>query len=416
MRSLSLFCALLLIFSLCCLGAAEPMSHSVTQWLILKHFQSVKPFSFSTRELVSDPIVAISISPDGSTIATGHFPAPIGLWNLKTGKLIKSLPDRCIKYGFSNHFVAITPNGLSLVATADKRAKVYDISTGKLLSNLKSHSQEITSLAISRDGSRVVTVSRDSVNIEDVTTGVGFAPGRLIYSLSNNLPLQRDFFVTAALMPDSRHVVIGCRKGDIYRFDIETKLLTHMFKADETGIDCLAIAQDGSKLVTKSDAGTIKAWKLPEGKLISTFNSGVRDDSSNITITPDGAMVITGFKNGDIMIWYMATGKLIETLNMGTKKSVNPPPLSTALTADYDLVAAFEDTVTVFKIDDRLRKALSELTPKQINFLTWVYEFAEKGEKADLTQETPTTIEYIEQYGLLPTYIQNLIEGHLKLE
>ena len=58
--------------------------------------------------------------------------------------------------------VAISPDGSKIVTGSDdKTAKIWNVADGSLIATLSGHTAEITSVAISSDGSKVVTGSKD---------------------------------------------------------------------------------------------------------------------------------------------------------------------------------------------------------------------------------------------------------------
>lgn len=137
----------------------------------------IKLWNLQTRKLIrtlsghGGEVWSVAISPDGQTIATsstdysyltipGGDTANIKLWNVKTGKLIRS---------FSGHFadvraIAISPNG-QIFATGggySQDVKLWNLKTGKLLNTLAGHKGGIYSLTFSPDGKTVISGSADS--------------------------------------------------------------------------------------------------------------------------------------------------------------------------------------------------------------------------------------------------------------
>lgn len=111
----------------------------LSAWLKL---DSADPKSVSY--LLSALCVALSL--DGQQIVTGSRERPIELWELNTGKQIRSLA------AYSNYvnFVAITSDGQTLVSSLDGAIELWNLETGERLRTLADSSA--TSLAISPDG------------------------------------------------------------------------------------------------------------------------------------------------------------------------------------------------------------------------------------------------------------------------
>jgi WD40 repeat protein len=70
--------------------------------------------------------------------------------------------------------LAVTPDGTRLVsASADETPKVWDLATGRELLTLEGHSDWVRAVAVTPDGTRVVSGSRDNtLKVWDLATGV----------------------------------------------------------------------------------------------------------------------------------------------------------------------------------------------------------------------------------------------------
>ncbi|WP_201800819.1 AAA-like domain-containing protein, partial [Dulcicalothrix desertica] len=106
----------------------------------------------------TDTVSNVAISANGKTLASASWDKTIKLWNISTGKLISTLSghnDKVIE-------VAISADGKTLAsAGADKTIKLWNISTGKLISSLSGHTAEVYSVAISADGKTLASAGAD---------------------------------------------------------------------------------------------------------------------------------------------------------------------------------------------------------------------------------------------------------------
>ncbi len=110
-------------------------------------------------------------SADGKQIivARGRNKGIIGLWDLASGKEIKS---------FSGHSSFITALALSgdekIICSGDwvGAIKLWDLRTGGQIKTLKGHTDEVKSLAFSRDGGNVLSASKDgTTRLWDIAAG-----------------------------------------------------------------------------------------------------------------------------------------------------------------------------------------------------------------------------------------------------
>jgi RNA polymerase sigma factor (sigma-70 family) len=128
---------------------------------------------------------ALAFSPDGRMLVTGSQDRTVRLWETATGKEILSLSghERPLKA------VAFAPGG-RVVASADgdffrdhppppQCIRLWDVVTGKELSRLEGHDSDVTALAFSPDGTRLVSGQRNStVLVWDVTAVLRALPRR----------------------------------------------------------------------------------------------------------------------------------------------------------------------------------------------------------------------------------------------
>jgi WD40 repeat protein len=110
---------------------------------------------------------SVSYSADGTTLASGSWPAPVGLWDVATGQeraaltghersvnSVVDIPAVCS--------VAYSPDGKTLASgDAGGRIKLWDVATGNERASLK-HPSQVNSVAFSPDGKTLASGSTDS--------------------------------------------------------------------------------------------------------------------------------------------------------------------------------------------------------------------------------------------------------------
>ncbi|MBK4732142.1 hypothetical protein JJD41_20035 [Oxynema sp. CENA135] len=102
-------------------------------------------------------IWAIALSPNGQTIASGGSQQPIQLWDVQSGKLLRSLTE----HEDSVLTVAFSPDGKTLASGgSDCTIRLWKIDTGETIAQFK-HLGSVKSLAFSPDGRTLVSGSWD---------------------------------------------------------------------------------------------------------------------------------------------------------------------------------------------------------------------------------------------------------------
>lgn len=150
-------------------------------------------------------IKSVEFTPDGTMLVSSDSES-VKLWNTKTGQLIRSLaPHR------NGMFSAIiTPNGQTLVsAGADNVIKLWDIKSGKLQRTIKT---EARVLAMSSDGKTLFSGGEDGGKIRIWN----FATGKQLRTLTPPRPLdafsptqRASAAISLAVSPDGQTLISG---------------------------------------------------------------------------------------------------------------------------------------------------------------------------------------------------------------
>lgn len=107
------------------------------------------------------PVRSVAISPNGALILSTATDGQGRLWNANTGQLVRQLFIPTRPFG-DGTYASFSPDG-AVAATSgvgakpDNDAELWDVATGTLLRTLKGHTNYITHIAFSPDGSRIAT-------------------------------------------------------------------------------------------------------------------------------------------------------------------------------------------------------------------------------------------------------------------
>jgi WD40 repeat protein/serine/threonine protein kinase len=261
------------------------------------HWKNAKVKNFAQH---SDPVGAVAFSPDGLMLASGSKDKTIQIWDLATGKSIRTFG------GDSSTIwsVAFDSNGTKLATgTGFWRVMLWDLKTGQVIRSLD-HTASVWSVAFSPDGQVVASGSGDkTTKISDAATG----------NLQQNLPDHTDFVYSVAFTPDGKSLVSASKDKKITIVDVATGRLLKTLEGHGDAVRSVAVSPDGKTIVSGSYDESIKIWNLETGDLIRSIK-GHSDDIVSVAISPDGKFIASGSKDKTIKIWDFATGELLNTL------------------------------------------------------------------------------------------------------
>lgn len=205
--------------------------------------------------------IALAFSTDQRRVASGDTNGVVKLWNVADGRLIRN-----ISHPQQVTAVAFTPDGRRLV-TAAGTIRTWDAETGRLVHNFEESFRTSAVLAVSSDGLRVVAGSDDATAREwDI------ASGRKIKDYVNDLGGGP---ISAAAFSRDRRLVATAHDGGIVRiWNTETGELVRTVKDDEQAVTTIAFSPDGGRLLSYTTAGTASVWDVATGRLVRAQKNG----------------------------------------------------------------------------------------------------------------------------------------------
>ncbi len=327
--------------------APAPILDSLPYWK--SGAKEIKTFRGHTQEIWS-----VSFSPDGLTLASGGNDRYVRIWDIETGRLLRSLRGhtqvvREVKY---------SPDGLLLAsASEDRTIRLWNPQTGEHLRLLFTrYDHAVCNISFSPDGLMLARAGHNKdIKIWEVTTGTE------LMTLLGKDQYDHNWSVCAAFSPDGIHLVTGSDVGKIKLYEVlpsgEEKLAidghwrdeeddeeteNRGFYVDEHGgfqrpmeywIGALTFTPDGSTMISASRDCSIKFWDMPtlqERRTLKGHSEWVR----NLIVTQDGKVLISASDDGTVKMWDIESGRQFRTL-----KSHKGPIRGISLSADGRFLA-----------------------------------------------------------------------------
>ncbi len=225
------------------------------EWRYLMRLCRVEPVILRDETEVT----SLAFSPDGEFLATAGGDGTVKVWNSKTGRLTKTLPDAHVGHACS---VAFHPDGKHLASAGqDKQVKVWDWTTGE----------------------KVFDAPCDA--------GSGFGTAYAV-----------------AFSPDGRQLAAGS-DGEVTVWDWRNRQVEHTFAGHQKHRITLAFSRDGRRLASGSWAGSVKLWDVAGGEPLCTFPE-TRYPVTALAFDKDGGRLAAASFNRRVDVWDTTTGRL----------------------------------------------------------------------------------------------------------
>ena len=199
-----------------------------------------------------------------------------------------------------------------------------------LANTLRENKQPIFSIAMTPDGQKLASNSKNQIKIWNINSGL------LMCTLEGHSHKVN----TLAISPSGEILASGGEDNAIRLWNLETRKNILTLKGHSNSIHALAFSPDGKTLASGSDDLTIKLWNLQTGEEIRTFQ-GNSSWIRSVVISPDNKILASSSFDKDIKLWNLETGEQILTLN-GHKAMIN----SLAISSNGQTLASVSDDTT----------------------------------------------------------------------
>ena len=220
------------------------------------------------------------------------------------GKLHLGQP---LRHGDRVLAVAISPNGTRLLTgSRDGTARLWQAAIGHQVSRALSHGSTIWDVAFSRDGSRIATACADKMaRIWDASAG------QLV-----GKPLKHDDSVRAVTFsPDGARLLTGSVDKTARLWDAVTQQPIGDPIRHQGKVSAVAFSPNGSWVATGTDEGSFHLWNAetlqPIGPLLPREDSG---GAWSVAFSPNARRLLTAGWDGIARLWNVPAGKFLGQL------------------------------------------------------------------------------------------------------
>ncbi|OIW18309.1 hypothetical protein TanjilG_31449 [Lupinus angustifolius] len=200
----------------------------------------------------TDKVCAVDVSKVSSRhVVSASYDRTIKVWDLVKGYCTNTI----ISYSNCNA-LSFSMDGQTIFSGhVDGNLRLWDIQTGKLLSEVAAHSLAVTSISLSRNGNVVLTSGRDNLhNLFDVRSlevcGTLRAAGNRVASNWSR----------SCISPDDNHVAAGSADGSIYIWSISTGDIVSTLKEHTSSVLSCRWSGIGKTLASADKNGIVCLW------------------------------------------------------------------------------------------------------------------------------------------------------------
>lgn len=229
----------------------------------------------------TDSVVAVAFTPDGQRVIGGSWDMTARVWDIQTRQAVHNF--RLESWGTA---LAVSPDG-GWLAVGNRGAHLFDLTTGKQVALLNTHTDIITSLAFSPDSTLLATGSADaSIKLWEVASATEQAAlfphdgGVVGLWFDPQTPTQ---------------VLSSTQDSSIYRWDIQTQHILQRERTLSPLIDLSPRPRSGW-LAASPELGVVE---LDETLTTHPVPQDIRSAITAIAPAPEGEILV-GYHGGEI--------------------------------------------------------------------------------------------------------------------
>ena len=262
-----------------------------------------------------EDIRTVCISPDGSIALTGGSDQIVRLWDIASGRCLKSF--NLHSEGHNDYITAVCisyDNSIVASGADDGTLCFWDVKTGHCLQLHKQHSSKVTSVSLSSDSRYAITTSHDcSMRLWDVKSRscVSVNEGSIAKREDGTFGSCYTFF-DACILGRGLFALSANSDMTIRLWDLTTNYCQRVFRGHTYMVTSLSLSVDDKYVLSGSADGTMRLWLVETGQCCCIFNSG-RDSVNSVSLNMDAGIAVSGHSSGSIRVWNVRTGRCHRT-------------------------------------------------------------------------------------------------------
>lgn len=245
--------------------------------------------------------VTVSFSLDGSLLVTDSYnfdkkELALQVWSIKN----LSSPVFSLKGDFLFNSMGISPDNKYMAASSEPGTiDLWEIESGKKIKTLHTAAKtKFTIIAIdfSLNGDTMYAGTEDG-KLYSIDLGLGLRPAINLYD---------GLVESITLSPDKTKAFVGLRKGTAHIVNIHPRKVISTLRGHTNYIQEAIFSTDGTTVVTSSSDGTVRLWDTKSGKQLLQLDV-IKGYFAPVAMSGNGNTIVTTDK-GQIFVWSRVSG------------------------------------------------------------------------------------------------------------
>jgi WD40 repeat protein/tRNA A-37 threonylcarbamoyl transferase component Bud32 len=241
---------------------------------------------------------SVHINKRGDRVLTieAYPSSTLHLWDVATGRCLSTMR------GHSNALMqlAVSPDGTRIAsASRDQTVILWEAATGRSLAVLRGHRGPVSSVSFSPDGKRLVSASDDHTSrVWDALTGEALA---VLHGHTADM-------LFATWTADGTTIVSASRDGTVRLWDEGALANNGTLRGHGTFVYGVAFHPDGEQVASASWDGTARIWEATTGRQTALLPHGEKGMVTSVAFHPSGTVLATRARDA-VRLWEVASGR-----------------------------------------------------------------------------------------------------------